>query len=291
MKLITFIRNGNGSEEIGILKGEDSVLPLSETRFSYRDMNDLIVRASRDDLKEMGAASGRLIPVGDVRILAPIPRPLQDILCLGMNYSDHAQEVERYSRDAFNSDRKAAVYFSKRASYCPGPGDEIPPHAGLTEKLDFENELAVVIGRDASDVQPEQVPSVIFGYTIVNDVSARDLQIARNQWYFGKSLEGFAPMGPCIVTSDEIAFPPRLSIKTTLNGETMQDADTSMLIHSITEIICELSGGMTLKAGTVIATGTPKGVLMGMDEPEFMKSGDVVSCFIEGIGTLTNRVG
>ena len=130
----------------------------------------------------------------------------------------------------------------------------------------------------------------IFGYTIVNDVSARDLQTSHKQWYFGKSLDGFTPMGPCIVTADEIAWPPALAISTEVNGELRQNSNTRMLIHGIGEIIETLTRGMTLKAGTIIATGTPKGVIMGMENPEFLVPGDRIACRIEGIGELVNTV-
>ena len=130
----------------------------------------------------------------------------------------------------------------------------------------------------------------IFGYTVINDVSARTLQTRHKQWYFGKSLDGFLPMGPCIVTAEELPYPPRLSIQSRVNGELRQDSSTELMIFDIDHVVSELSAGMTLKAGTIIATGTPAGVGMGFDPPRFLKPGDVVECSIEGIGTLVNRV-
>ena len=156
--------------------------------------------------------------------------------------------------------------------------------------LDYEAELAVIIGRDCKNVRERDAAACIFGYTVLNDVSARNLQTEHNQWYFGKSLDGFTPMGPCIVTEDEIPYPPALSISSTVNGELRQNSNTKYLLHSISEIIAELSQGMTLLAGTIIATGTPAGVGMGFDPPKFLKSGDVVTCEIEKIGRLTNMV-
>ena len=290
MKLVTFVRNSDTKEELGILQPDGKVLPLAEAGFAFQDMNDLILHADSEELRAMSLAEGPAVSPESVRLLAPIPRPLQDILCLGMNYREHAAEAAGYSSEAFTSDKAVAVYFSKRAGYCPGHMEPIPAHADLTARLDFENELAFILGKDACNVTPEDAASCIFGYTIINDVSARDLQTGHKQWYFGKSLDGFAPMGPCILTADEVSFPPALHIYTTLNGELRQDSNTSLLIHTIPEILSELTKGMTLKAGTIIATGTPKGVLMGMDEPVFMKSGDEVTCCIEGIGELTNRV-
>lgn len=158
------------------------------------------------------------------------------------------------------------------------------------DSLDYEVELGVVIGKDCKNVSVSEAPGYIFGYTIVNDVSARNLQTAHNQWYFGKSLDGFTPMGPCIVTADEIAYPPALAISSTVNDEQRQNSNTDHLLHSVAEIIAELSQGMTLKAGTIIATGTPAGVGMGFTPPKFLKKGDVVTGEIESIGKLTNTV-
>ena len=289
MKHVTFTRPGESREALGLLR-EDRVLPLEDLGFAFADMNELILRASKEDLAAMAAAEGEGLPLGDVTLLSPIPRPLQDVLCLGLNYSEHAREASGYSKDAFGLELAAPIFFSKRVGYSQGSGAPIPAHADLTQRLDFENELAVILGRDAWRVSEEGAEDYVFGYTVLNDVSARDLQTKHKQWTFGKSLEGFCPMGPCIVTADEIPYPPALRIWTTLNGELRQDSNTDRLIHSIGEIISVLSRGIVLKAGTIIATGTPKGVLMGMEDPVFLKPGDVVSCSIEGIGTLTNTV-
>ena len=289
MKLVTFMRKERGREELGILR-EQRVLPLEELGFSFRDMNDLILRAGPWERAAMASARGEGLPLSEVRLLSPIPRPLQDVLCLGLNYYDHAAEASGFSKDAFGVELAAPIFFSKRVGYSQGTGAPIPAHRDLTEKLDFENELGVIIGRDADRVSEEEAPDYIFGYTVVNDVSAREVQTRHKQWYFGKSLEGFCPMGPCILTADEVAFPPRLRIWTTLNGELRQDSSTGCLIHGVAEIISTLSRGMVLRAGTVIATGTPKGVLMGEENPVFLQPGDEVVCAIEGIGELRNRV-
>ena len=152
-------------------------------------------------------------------------------------------------------------------------------------------ELAVILGKDARDVPAGQTKDYVFGYTILNDVSARDVQTAHKQWYFGKSLDGFTPIGPCIVTADEFeAYPPQLGIRSFVNGEKRQDSNTRLQIFDIDHVIHELSQGMTLKAGTIIATGTPAGVGMGMDPPQFLQPGDTVRCEIDGIGSLTNTV-
>ena len=288
MKLVTFTREEN-KEELGILRGE-RVLPLADLGFACADMTDLIERASPEELDAMRSAEGEGLPIERVSLLAPIPRPRQDLLCLGLNYSEHAAEAAGFSREAFTLKSSAPVFFSKRVSLAPGPGAAIPAHRDLTEKLDFENELAVIIGRDADHVAEAEVCDHIFGYTILNDVSAREVQTRHKQWHFGKSLEGFCPMGPCIVTADELPWPPAQRIWTTLNGKLMQDSRTDRLIHSIGEIISVLSQGFVLRAGSIIATGTPKGVLMGAEGGVFLQPGDEIVCAIEGIGELRNTV-
>ena len=289
MILITFIREDK--EEVGVLK-DGFIVPLNELGYNYLSMNDLILNINEEELKVINKKVNEYkssLRLEDIKLLAPIPRPLQDVICLGLNYTEHAEEAFKYS-DVFTTNKDAAIYFSKRVSYSPGSGEYICSHSDLVERLDYENELAVIIGKDAKDVTEEDAEEYIFGYTILNDISARDIQTKHKQWYFGKSLDGFTPMGPCIVSKDEISYPPELNIRTYVNGEVRQDSNTRMLIHGISEIICELSSGMTLKAGTIIATGTPKGVIMGMDNPSFLKSGDEVICEIEGIGKLKNII-
>ena len=289
MKLITFIRNGSSAEELGLLRGE-RVLPLREAGFSYADMNDLIRRSTPSERAAMAAAEGGELPLTDVTLLSPIPRPLQDVLCLGLNYAEHAREASGFSKDAFGVELAAPIFFSKRVAYSQGTLAPIPAHRDLTAQLDFENELAVILGRDADHVPEAEVRDYVFGYTVLNDVSAREIQTRHKQWYFGKSLEGFCPMGPCIVTADELPWPPAQRIYTTLNGRLCQDSRTDCLIHSIEEIVSVLSRGMILRAGTIIATGTPKGVLMGAPDAVFLRPGDEVVCAIEGIGELKNTV-
>ena len=261
-------------------------------RLPYATMNDLLREDELDRCEVLAEAmeSADLLDLRDVRVLAPIPEPMQDVICLGMNYQKHKTEAEQFDAQAFTREKGSAVYFSKRATHCPGPGDPIPGHFDIVDSLDYETELAVVLGKDAVNVAEEDAFDYVFGYTIVNDVSARNLQTGHKQWYFGKGLDGFTPMGPCIVTKDAFAQPPAQAIRTWINGELRQDAVTDQLIFGIPHIIRELSQGMTLKAGTVIATGTPAGVGMGFDPPKFLKKGDVVRCEIEGIGVLENTV-
>ncbi len=289
MKLVTFIRNGSAEEELGLLRGE-RVLPLREAGFSFADMNDLIRRSTPLERAAMAAAEGGELPLGELRLLSPIPRPMQDVLCLGLNYAAHAQEASGFSKGAFGLELAAPIFFSKRVNYSQGSGAPIPAHRDLTAQLDYENELALIIGRDADHVSEAEARDYIFGYTILNDVTAREVQTRHKQWHFGKSLEGFCPMGPCIVTADELPYPPAQRIRTTLNGRLMQDSVTDRLIHSIDEIVSVLSQGFVLRAGTIIATGTPRGVLMGAEDGRFLQPGDEIICSIEGIGELRNTV-
>ena len=294
MKLITYEQNG--VQAVGLLhQREGMILPVRTAGLSYDSMNDLIERATEQELERLRqadrGAEGFSLPLAEVQLLAPIPQPRQDVICLGLNYTEHAQEAAAYARDSFISrDGRCPVYFSKRVGWAPGDGAGIPAHEAVTERLDYEVELAVIIGRDAKNVPPEEASRYIFGYTVCNDVSARDLQTAHTQWYFGKSLDGFTPLGPVIVTADEIPFPPRLKIMSRVNGELRQSSTTDMLLFGIDYIVSNLSQGMTLRAGSIIATGTPKGVGMGFDPPKFLRKGDVVECEIEAIGTLTNPI-
>lgn len=284
MKLVTFLHDNK--ETVGILTEDGAaVRPLP-----FADMNALI-QASRETLLAAVKDAAVALPLSAVTLLAPIPRPRQDVICLGINYKAHAEEAARYSSEAFTKERPIPIYFSKRVTEAVAPEGNIENHPGLVERLDYEAELAVIIGKTAKNVKAKDAADYIFGYTVLNDVSARVLQTAHKQWYFGKSLDGFTPIGPCIVTADEFeAYPPQLGIRSFVNGEKRQDSNTGLQIFDIDHVIAELSQGMTLKAGTIIATGTPAGVGMGMEPPCFLKPGDEVRCEIEGIGTLTNTV-
>lgn len=283
---------------LGVLNEDETwVYPVSAAGMEYRSMKDLIREAGPSEMEMLDyiskKASGDVMgaaPVDEIRVVSPIAEPDQDIICLGINYMDHAEESARFEKRAFEKPEKA-IYFSKRVNRTNDPDGIIPAHKNLTNQLDYEAELAVIIKKDAKDVKPGEVKDYIFGYTIMNDVSAREVQTEHKQWYFGKSLDGFTPLGPCIMTADSTAFPPVLKIQSKVNGELRQNSNTGLFIHGIEEVICELTKGMTLKAGTIIATGTPAGVGMGFVPPKFLETGDVVECIIEGIGTLRNTVG
>lgn len=294
MKLLTY--SAEGKETVGVLTPcGKKVVPLDKNGFDYKDMNDLIDRMTDEDKKKIEIISRAenaegVLDIESVKKEAPIPEPKQDIICLGINYWAHAEESVRYKKEAFDGDRKFPVYFSKRVNRASADSDVIPSHSDIISTLDYEAELAVIIGKDAKNVAKEDAYKYVFGYTVINDVTARELQTRHKQWTFGKGLDGFTPMGPWIVTADEIAAPPVLTIKSFVNGEPRQNGRTDMFIHDIAYVINELSQGMTLKAGTIIATGTPAGVGMGFTPPKFLKAGDVVECEIENIGKITNRV-
>ena len=295
MKLVTYLKDK--TEAIGIqIDAKDAVLPFKAIGLPFVDMNELIERGNPATLRALAKeiAAGNypekaLIPLNNVKLQSPIPCPRQDVLCLGINYAAHATEAERFHDAAFGH-RKDTIYFSKRVNRAVAPNDPVPAHRDIVDSLDYESELGVILSRDAYCVSEEEAGDYVFGYTIINDISARNLQTEHKQWYFGKSLDGFTPMGPCILTADEVAFPPKLGIRSYVNGELRQNSTTDLLMTAIPQIISELSAGMTLKAGTVIATGTPAGVGMGFVPPRFLKPGDVVTCEIDGIGALTNPV-
>ena len=296
MKFVTY--EIEHKRRLGVINRDGTwIYPLRSLDMDYKTMQELIEGISESEKQLLEHVSGQdpykikgAVPAEEAILLAPIPHPVQDVICLGINYMAHAEESARYKKEAFGGERPFAVYFSKRVSEATGTGAEIPSHKELVQDLDYEAELAVIIGNDAKSVPISEVKNYIFGYTVINDVSARTLQTRHKQWYFGKSLDGFLPMGPCIVTAEEFPYPPRLSIQSRVNGELRQDSSTELMIFGIDHVVSELSAGMTLKAGTIIATGTPAGVGMGFDPPRFLKPGDVVECSIEGIGTLVNRV-
>ena len=219
-------------------------------------------------------------PLKRVRLLAPIPSPARNVFCLGRNYADHAAE-----RGAAAPDHP--VYFTKPGTAVVGPGDDIVHHA-ITKELDYEVELAVVIGTGGRDIPRAEALRHVFGYTIINDVTARDLQKRHNQWFKGKSLDTFCPMGPMLVTADEIPDPQALAISLRVNGQTRQSSHTAKMIFPVAQCIEVLSQGMTLLPGDIIATGTPEGV--GAATGTFLRAGDRIEAEVEGIGILASKV-
>ena len=306
MKIVTFKQvSGQGSQRwsVGALVGDGEYVfdfakaggsqnnaDANAGPLSWFDLDSELLKnaiAEFGDLRRDGAELLRVLEVGrvikraDVVLLAPVPRPGK-LICIGLNYRDHAIESKMPIPER-------PVVFSKFSSSVIGPGEAVVVPS-KSEQVDYEAELAVVIGRRAKNVTPEQAYDYVLGYTIVNDVSARDFQFADGQWQRGKSCDTFAPMGQWIVTTDEIPDPHKLSIKLRLNGQTMQDSSTNQLIFGVPELIAFLSESITLEPGDVIATGTPPGVGFARKPPVFLKSGDVMEVEIEGIGTLTSPI-
>lgn len=292
MKLLTYRETINSQPEIGVLsKDSQSVIPIKEFGLSYETVNELIMNITHSEsvhiMNHIDEKQG--IKLSDVIKMAPIPEPRQDIICLGMNYKAHAEETAKFL-SGYKEQYPKPIYFSKRVNLAVPDGGTISSHRDIVKKMDYEVELAVIIGKDARNIKPEEAEDFIFGYSIINDFSARDLQDERKQWYFGKSLDDFTAFGPWIVTKDEIPDAENLDIKCWVNGELRQNSNTSMLIHKIGDIISELSSGILLKSGTIIATGTPEGVGFGFSPPKFLKPGDVVKCEIQNIGTIENVI-
>jgi 2-keto-4-pentenoate hydratase/2-oxohepta-3-ene-1,7-dioic acid hydratase in catechol pathway len=227
--------------------------------------------------------------VADVRWHAPIPRPPKNVFCVGRNYAAHVKE----GAAAFKTDAKLPdipVFFSKAPTAVNGPFDDVPRHATVTAQMDWEAELGVIIGRAGRNITARDALSHVFGYTVINDLTARDLQQRHTQWFKGKSLDGSCPIGPVVVTADEFGDPQDKQINLRLNGVTKQDARTSDMIFTVATIIEWLSKGMTLEPGDIIATGTPEGVGMGRTPQEWLQDGDVLETEIEGIGTMRNVI-
>jgi 2-keto-4-pentenoate hydratase/2-oxohepta-3-ene-1,7-dioic acid hydratase in catechol pathway len=286
MKFYTI--ESDNKQYVAVEKGNKKLVTLESMGVSVNDMNDLIARYDELNvpIKKGLDAGVKELDETEYVVKAPIPVPRQDIICLGVNYAEHIEET----KDTVDfTQKKDAVYFSKRVNLANDPNGIIPAYDHV-DSLDYEVELGVVLKKDALNVDVNDAGSYIFGYTIINDVSARNIQLKHQQWYRGKSLDGYTPMGPCIVTADEIGDAHDLNICCYVNDEKRQDSNTKYMITTVEEAIAELSQGMTLKAGTIIATGTPGGVAMGMKPPVFLKEGDTVSCFIDGIGELKNTV-
>jgi len=224
----------------------------------------------------------------DVRWHAPIPRPLKNIVCLGLNYASHVRETTKVDKPM--KVPEIPVFFTKALTSANGPYDPIPWDSSATSQVDYEAELGVIVGIGGKNIKRGAALDHVFGYTVINDVSARDLQFGHKQWFKGKSLDGFCPMGPVVVTSDEFGDPQKKRITLRVNGETRQDATTGDMLFPVDIILEYLSQGMTIEAGDIIATGTPEGVGLGRTPPEYLKNGDVVETEIEGIGTLRNSV-
>uniref|UniRef100_A0AAU2VLE6 Fumarylacetoacetate hydrolase family protein n=1 Tax=Streptomyces sp. NBC_00008 TaxID=2903610 RepID=A0AAU2VLE6_9ACTN len=259
----------------------DTVFPVvpEERRYMSDAVRDLIAEGTAHE--RLGADVPG-VPLADVELLSPLANP-QKIICIGLNYADHIRETGLATPEV-------PLAFVKTAHCLTGPTAPVSVPRGTTEQLDWEAELAVVIGRTARDVTVEEAPSYVFGYTVANDVSARDAQFSDVQWFRGKNFDGFCPLGPWIVPASEVPDPQDLAIGARVNGTTVQDSSTKEMIFGVAETISYLSRYMTLQPGDVIATGTPHGVGMGRTPQLWLRDGDVVEVEVEGIGLLSNRI-
>ena len=299
MRLVTYQLLNTSELKTGILISKDQVLDIvAETgaRGSVPHVATMldIIRGGEPTmalLREIVAAP-KIDPIllNKALLKAPIPRPNKNIFCVGWNYLDHFQEGGNMLKD----DRELPqypVFFSKTPTSVNGPYDVIPFDSTLSTQLDWEVELGVIIGTDGKNIAEANAMQHIFGYTIVNDVTWRDVQRRHGgQWMKGKSLDGTCPMGPCIVTVDEID-PTNLNIECSVSGVVKQQSNTKHLYFNIPRLIHDLSEGMTLEAGDIISTGTPEGVGFARTPPEWMKPGDLMETTIEGIGTMRNPIG
>lgn len=288
MRLVTF-KTKSGSVHIGALRANDSeIVVLDSVAPSMLALIDG-GEAALAQARTVFAAAANVVKRADVRLLSPIPRPKQNVMCLGMNYVAHAIESD-LARGREPKLPEFPVFFTKALNTVCGDGDEVPLDPNVTSELDYEVELAYIFGKTAKNVSKADALSYVFGYTIVNDISARDLQNRHQQFFKGKSLDNSGPIGPCIVTADEIPDPTVLAIKLRLNGEERQHSNTGDLIFDIPTSIEYLTLGSTIEAGQIVCTGTPSGVGMGRNPKEYMKAGDVMEAEIERIGVLTNKV-
>lgn len=291
MRLVTF--TDQGGTRIGALAGSD-IIDLATAPDLPRDMPGLIALGAEGLTRaRKAAATGLRVPLSKAKLLAPIPRPAKNIFCVGKNYHEHAKEFHASGFDASagaNAVPDVPIVFTKPPTTVIATGEPIPSHLDPTHSVDYENELVVVIGKRGRGITKARAFDHIYGYTIANDVTARTLQQRHKQWFLGKSIDGFCPMGPMILTADEVPEVNRLHLVTRVNGEVRQDAVVKDLIFDIPTLIETISAGITLEPGDLIATGTPSGVGIGFKPPKYLKPGDVVSCTIEPIGELTNPV-
>lgn len=295
-KLLTF--EADGYRRWGVLSADEqgvySADALEEAYFTpLTETLSEFIRQGNDSLSALAYALEQNektqavspIPLNRIRIVSPLPENERNIFCIGKNYPDHIAEFERTAKADIPAH---PVIFTKAAAAVIGTEDTIQAHASLTKELDYEGELAVIIGKTGADIPLAEAMDYVYGFTILNDVTARDLQRRHSQWFHGKSLDTFCPMGPYILLRD--AAPDHFTIRTEVNGEIRQDASTSECIFSIPQLLHILSQGTTVHAGDVLATGTPAGVGIGFQPPKFLKAGDTVRITISSIGTLTNTV-
>jgi 2-keto-4-pentenoate hydratase/2-oxohepta-3-ene-1,7-dioic acid hydratase in catechol pathway len=288
LKLITYQSAGQSHAGAVTARGVIDLSPIAPDMLALIDGGAAALAQVRSYLVPDRLA----FSLAAVTLLAPIPQPRRNVICLGLNYSEHAKEsAEARGREFKPHAHAHPVFFTKATHAINGPEAVIPFDAAISEQIDYEAELAAIIGRGGKNISGADALDHVFGYTCLNDVTARDLQVQHGQFFKGKSLDGACPIGPWIVTADEIPDPQQLDIACRVNGVTRQASNTRNMIFNLPAIIEILSRGLTLDAGDIIATGTPSGVGFARKPPEFLKPGDVVEVEIERIGVLRNRIG
>lgn len=297
MKLVTFSRAGMTGAGLLLPQG---ILPLQAAAARAGIQTDLssvldIIRGGDAAFAACGrlatddGARAALVPLESVKLLAPIPQPTRNVFCVGLNYLDHAKEGAA-ARMVDLKVPQVPVFFTKATRTVVGPNADVLLDPKVTQRLDYEVELAVIIGREGRDISADVAFDYVFGYSIANDVTARDLQRRHEQWFKGKSLDTTLPLGPCIVTRDEVSDPRSLELSMHINGQQRQRARVDQLIFDIPTLIASLSAGMTILPGDIIATGTPSGVGFAMNPPQFLRGGDEMVARIDRIGELRNKV-
>lgn len=297
MKLVTYGNEGN--QKLGAILDGDVVdlcaaaaqlkKTLPATMLGFIEAGAPALDIARDALRAARDNKSLREPLAGTRLCAPIPQMRKNVFCVGRNYKAHIEEGARAQgrQVVFPT---VPEFFSKPPTTVIGHGDDIQLDTGATKQLDYEVELGIVVGTKVRNLTEQNALGSVFGYTVINDVSARDAQRAHGQWFKGKSMDTFCPIGPWIVTADEFGKPSGHRLTTRVNGGTRQDSNTSDMLFSCEQILASLSCGLTLHPGDMIATGTPSGVALGMTPQIWLKNGDLVETEVEGIGVLQNRV-
>ena len=294
MRFITFKKNNEIRAGLEILnKGIIDINKVDENLPT--ELNNIIrnYHLIKDEIKKINKDHNIHYSMNEIDLLSPIPVPVRDIICVGKNYAEHAKEVQKSSFSTLQGKMQVPeepIIFNKATTSVIGPNDKIELVNDRTNTTDYEGELGVIIGKRTKNIKYSNATDVIFGYTIINDVTARKLQNNHKQWFIGKSPDTYCPIGPCIVTKDEIKIIEDIKIQTFINGENRQTGIVKDMIFNIPTIIETLAKSMTLVEGDIIATGTPSGVGIGFDPPKFLKSGDKVKISIDPIGILENDV-
>ena len=294
MRFVTFKKNSMIRVGLEIL--HSGIIDINKADKNLpNDLNKIIKNYTEveDQIQNINNARNIHYSINEVKLLSPIPVPVRDIICVGKNYAEHAKEVQKSSFSTLQEKRhvpNVPIIFNKATTSVIGPNDKIELTNDQTNTTDYEGELGVIIGKRSKNIKYANATDAIFGYTIINDVTARKLQNNHKQWFIGKSPDTYCPIGPCIITKDEIKDIKNVKIQTTINGEVRQTGIVKDMIFNISTIIETLTKSMTLVEGDIIATGTPSGVGIGFDPPKFLKSGDKIKISVDPIGILENDV-